>query len=68
MNKIVALVYFTLVISTMALNFNCELPIGCEVNDIHYEINYYEKTAIQIQGISYVMSEMKIFNLNIHLH
>ena len=51
MHKIVALLYFTLVISTWALNFNCELPIGCEVNDIHYEINFYEKTAIQIQGI-----------------
>ena len=50
---IVALVYFTTIISTWAFNFNCELPIGCEVNDIHYQVNYLgnEKTAIQIQGI-----------------
>ena len=53
MNKIVALVYFTLIIKTSAFDFNCELPIGCEVNDIHYQVNYLgnEKTAIQIQGI-----------------
>ena len=51
MYRIDSLIYFTLIISTSAFNFNCELPIGCEANEIHYEINYYEKTSIPIQGI-----------------
>ena len=68
MYKIVALVYFTLIISTLSLNFNCKLPIGCEINDIHYHINYFskEKTAIDIQGIQCnVRDETFQFNYSI---
>ena len=53
MFKIVVMIYFTMILSTWAFNFNCELPMGCEINDIHYHVNYFskEKTAIEIQGI-----------------
>ena len=53
MNKIVALIFFTFIISASTFDFNCELPIGCEIKDIHYHVNYFskEKTAIEIQGI-----------------
>ena len=51
MHKTVALIFFALLIPALA--FNCKLPISCEVNNVHYQVNYLgnEKTAIQIQGI-----------------
>ena len=53
MYKMIPLIFLSLIIPTRTLKFNCELPIGCEVNDIHYQVNYLgnEKTAIEIQGI-----------------
>ena len=53
MDKIVLIIYFALLKSTSTFDFNCELPIGCEINDINFHINFFsdEKTSIQIQGI-----------------
>ena len=53
MYKMIPLIFLTLIIPTWTLKFNCELPIGCEVNDIHYPANYLGdgKTTMQIQGI-----------------
>ena len=48
---VVMMMNFSFVMSTPT--FNCKLPVGCEINDIQFIINYggYEKTTIEYPGI-----------------
>ena len=51
MYGILIFVQFNFLVLTSA--FNCELPNGCQINDVHLQINYYahEKTSIEVPGI-----------------
>ena len=51
MNRILILIHFNFIIITSA--FNCKLPNGCEINDVHLQINHmaHEKTSIEVPGI-----------------
>ena len=51
MYGILIFIHFNLLILTSA--FNCKLPNGCEINNVHLQMNYFahEKTSIEVPGI-----------------